>query len=438
MGRPRKARKSQPEERLSEDSIPPAAANHLVDMPSLAMAGDHPNSMDLDLDMAFFDVNDMSFFDLLMPNYTNQVPLVPEIFHPSEIERNPTLGVMNGSHLASDINFDEPPPAPRPHAPIAELTNIQTPNVMVNEYPAVLPPNPTNPSFSPGSAPSSSSVSSTGLSPPPITTTTTPSPPPPQPPPCSCLATLYLALDSLRTLPTTSISTALHTARAASRACHDTILCTSCANPPITVHDRTYTPPLASFQSMMMLGAILPTLSNAYRQILDMVDTETSHATCQSRKIPFDLHSYGGLWGVLGASDNICGAADRIQGVLLEPATWRLTVRALLKIDVYGFGSGNVVPPDSGSGPKPCAGGGDDGSGFRRHQPGLKNIIEMMEERSRLRHEALDAMVDRGEVEVDDTTNPCGGYHSLRSDQKPACVRIIDIAKHSMQRLDIP
>lgn len=168
----------------------------------------------------------------------------------------------------------------------------------------------------------------------------------------------------------------------------------------------------------MMLGAILPSLSNAYKQILEMVDAETAAA---DGKITFELASYGGLWGMLGASDNVCGAADKVDGAVLDPGMWRLTVRALLKIDVYGIDGSTA-----GWGGAIC-------EGFK--QPGLKNIIAMMEERARLRHETLDGMMARGEV--NDHTR-CGQYYSLCSASKPTCLRIIDIAKQSMRTLDIP
>jgi hypothetical protein len=192
---------------------------------------------------------------------------------------------------------------------------------------------------------------------------------------------------------------------------------------------------------MMMLGALLPSLSNAYKTILAMVDDEARAASEQNRKLVFDLASYGGLWGSLGedGAPGDCGATDRVNGAVLEPAMWRLTLRALLKIDVYGMrecaaggrGPGTELG-DVGEGPVT-------GQGTAVFQPGLKDIIAMMEERSRVRHEQIDRLVAEGVLRFDD--GGCGTeYVPLNNarGEKPTCFRIIDIAKRSMQGLVIP
>jgi hypothetical protein len=105
---------------------------------------------------------------------------------------------------------------------------------------------------------------------------------------------------------------------------------------------------------------------------------------------------------------------------------WRLTVRALLKIDVYGLT--DCTPALDALGP------GKAGSPL--WQPGLKDIIQMMEDRSRTRHEQIDALVAAGALQVDGQCE----YVPLDAGtgEKPTCFRIIDIAKKSMQSLIIP
>ncbi len=180
-------------------------------------------------------------------------------------------------------------------------------------------------------------------------------------------------------------------------------------------------PYLPSLQSMMMLGALLPSLSNAYMRILTMVDAEAASADADRRKIKFTLEDYGGLWGWMAKMDPIrCGAADRLEGALLEPTLWRLTMRAMLKMDVYGINA-NMTPGIEGDGNE------------EPNQPGLKDIINMMEERSRRRHLHLEEMVASG-VELKSACQ----YVPLGSTEKPTCMRIIDIAKRSMDELVIP
>ncbi len=101
---------------------------------------------------------------------------------------------------------------------------------------------------------------------------------------------------------------------------------------------------------------------------------------------------------------------------------WRLTVRALLRVDVYGIN--NTSNQDTRNCP------------FDFDQPGLKDIITMLEERSRSRHAQLDAMVASGAVEH---VAGCGMYVPLSSEtDKPTCLKIIDIAKKSIDDLVIP
>jgi hypothetical protein len=170
----------------------------------------------------------------------------------------------------------------------------------------------------------------------------------------------------------------------------------------------------------MMLGALLPSVSNAYMRILTMVDAEAAAADADRRKLTFTIKGYGGLWGWMIKIDpsNKCASTERLEGAVLEPALWRLTVRALLKIDVYGI---NGETP------------GIDETGVM--QPGLKDIIKMMEERSRRRHEQVDALVQAGLVQ---TTPSCNYVPLTSTTDKPTCMRIIDIAKKSMDDLVIP
>jgi len=218
----------------------------------------------------------------------------------------------------------------------------------------------------------------------------------------------------LQNLPA-DVGPAMKVTRTAAKTAHDTVLCKACGDPPIEV---THKPPLPSFQNMMMLGALLPSLSNAYMRIIEMVDAAVARAVADRVQIRFTLTEYGGIWGML---DTDCGANEMFDGAVMTPAMWRLTVRALLKVDVYGFSDSKC---QSNTGNNRFGGG----------HPGLKDIILLMEERSRDRHTHMDHLVESGAITVPE----CAQYTPLSSGEQPTCLRIIDIAKRSMNDLIIP
>ncbi|KAJ4297115.1 hypothetical protein N0V88_004032 [Collariella sp. IMI 366227] len=403
MGRPRKHRPVEVAEPKAVVAEPPREAPK-EDIPSFIMPNfEFDSTISMDLDLSFLDMNnaDVNFLDLVDPS--TQFPPAPDQLRGelgvaiSAKETHPGPGAFwpVGSGLA-EINFDEPPAPPSP-PPAPEITAEDLAQILSADLTETLP----------SLSPASSSSPSTHASP----------PAPEEPPICGCLPSLYLALASLQTLPT-KVNEAMLIARTASKAAHDTILCSICGDPPLATNCK---PPITSLQSLMMLGALLPSLSNAYMRILSMVDSESAAADVDQRKIMFSLRDYGGLWGWAAKLDSTrCNAAGRLEGLELEPLLWRLTVRALLKLDVYGINDLATQCP------------GEAGPGF--NQPGLKDIIKMMEERSRQRHEMMDAMVASGQ-----SPKPSCEYVPLSSaTDKPTCLRIIDIAKRSMDDLVIP
>jgi hypothetical protein len=372
--------------------------------------------MDLDLDMAFFDMNDMSFLDLMSSEFGREMTTPGEALpHPPKPPvtsvRPPGLWqMMTGSLATHDIDFnvyEEPQPQPLSE----EFSLDQAASIMSTDVPETLP----LPALSPPRS---------GTSPDVPVLDTIPGRSDNTPQICSCLASIYLALDSLQHLPTTVIG-AINTARTASKTAYNTIDCPVCANPPLGPPNSN--PPIQSLQNMMMLGALLPSLSNAYKTILRQVDEEAAAAALSFSKLTFDLVAFGGLWGSLADPDNLCGAVENVNGRDLEPGMWRLAVRSLLKIDVYGASTCMRVRKDLG---------GEKKQGEPLRQLGLKDIIQMMEQRSRRRHEEMDRLVREGGMEGHDACD----YVPLENErgEKPTCLRIVDVAKRSLMSLDIP
>lgn len=341
--------------------------------------------MDLDpspfIDPSLHITSDAGLLDLLGPDFVSTQP-----FHAQEWQ--PKVNPLERDIWSFDINFDNHPPSS------ASAGN--------NDTSAPLPP-----PLSFGTP----SLSSQGANTPEnANTSTTPSQGS-----CGCLPSLYLALDSLTNLPT-EVEPAIRAARSATRAAHESTHCKVCC-PPLTESMRIT---ISSFQNMMILGALFPSVVDAYRRIIDMIEIETARAICERRQMHFSLSAYGGVWGKLGSDDNMCGAASQYDDIMLEPAMWRLTIRALLKVDVYGV---NCGPEGPGS------------KALRVSQTGLKDIVAQLEERSRARHAEVDALLEAG---LPGPVGPAGvrAQHSLG--EEPHCKRIIKIAKDAIASLDIP
>ncbi|KAK3398040.1 hypothetical protein B0T20DRAFT_239128 [Sordaria brevicollis] len=236
---------------------------------------------------------------------------------------------------------------------------------------------------------------------------------------CACSDNLRKGMESLRYVPTDDITQALYTVRTVTKIAHDTILCTTCGDPPYPsyktennntdtgdnsnlnpnpVNDETE-PPVAAIQNMVLLAAILPSLAAAYTQLLELVEKKTTSAASAGRLIFYDLEGYGGLWGPIATSWKRCEDLVALLAQPLPAPTWRLMARAMLKLDVYGqsgaLGSasqGTVVTLASRKVEGPCD---------TVVHVGLKDIFARMEERSRRRQERLEALIASGELELE-------------------------------------
>lgn len=405
----------------------------------------------MDLDLSFLDMSNpnLNFFDLVqtedfpsslsMPSndYLSQQPSyisAPDPKYNTAVENSyapQTTSWHAGGLFSIPIDFNpEPQPPPLPQA--AEFSPEDAPAIItqavstesLEKTPGLSPdssgsepPEPEPRDFSPSS----------GSGP-----TLVPSDTQTHPTDCECFSKLYHALDSLKHLPT-EFDSAMAVTRNAAKTAYQTVICPVCGDPPLDIHlkpNHDLTLPteywLRPFQNMMMLGALLPSLSNAYVRILKMVDDEAAQAEAQNRKVAFKLEGYGGVWG-RAAEEHHCSVALSIEGVELDPAMWRMAARALLKFDVYGYSRvGELSIP-----------GVDDERPFV--QIGLKDIMNMMEQRSKRRHELLDRMVADGKLTLPPGNCP-GAPGGMRANEegKPQCMVIIDIAKKSMADLIIP
>lgn len=201
--------------------------------------------------------------------------------------------------------------------------------------------------------------------------------------PCSCLASMYLALASLQQLPT-DIVLALKTVRQAAMTASSTVWCPQCGSVMI----EKPKPPIEAFQNTMLLGTLIPVIANGYKRLLDMIDVETDAAVTLGQTKTFRFHDYGGLCGIQSSINETMACIEKemmFNTVEMPPVQWRTTVRALLRVDIYGH----------------------DLPAFKHR--GLKALITEIEERQRARHVWLEHHRDPGLVGEKD---PCSGENT--------------------------
>ncbi|RYP34616.1 hypothetical protein DL767_004176 [Monosporascus sp. MG133] len=243
---------------------------------------------------------------------------------------------------------------------------------------------------------------------------------------CACMASLYLALDSMQKLPTDDVTEAVRQTRQATRTAYQVVNCVACAlrfDPPTTAcGGGQTTSTVSSFQTLMLLATLIPSIVHAYERILAAVDREAADAQRERRQLVFRLGGLGGFWGPIASIE--CGATAAYEHREMEPAMWRLAIRALLKLDVYGL-SETTCPANSR----------DSQLAVAHADPlhlGLRDIVTMMETRSKARHALVDAMALSGFW----PETPCV-FKLHRPGETPTCQQIIAIAKRSVERLVI-
>ncbi|KAI0428829.1 hypothetical protein F5Y09DRAFT_275106 [Xylaria sp. FL1042] len=303
-----------------------------------------------------------------------------------------------------EVNFDS---QPADHAQIFSPANID-PALFI--APAVAPESPPTDQVPDLSPPNSNTTSSPE--------STSPATASPSVPSCDCTANLYSALNWMQKLPN-EVESAIRLARLAAKTAYEVVNCATCSSqlPPTLQHHIGSSAMMQCFQNMMLLGTLIPSIVHAYARMLTIVDEETNRAVAERRKIAFKLNGLGGIWGRLGAEgDDLCGAQRNFSYREMEPVMWRLTVRALLRIDVYGI-SGR------------CGRDATVGDPFHL---GLKDIVLLMENKAKARHALMDTMVDAGIWEKPNCFVGPGN-----PGEPPTCQRIISIARSSIEQLCI-
>ncbi|KAI1335642.1 hypothetical protein F5Y15DRAFT_242872 [Xylariaceae sp. FL0016] len=339
----------------------------------------------------------MDFINLLLgEDFSFDMPMQPEI------EAQPDTSPAWSSYTPlGDVNFE---PVPVDASQSFSPANID-PALFI--APANTAPSPPAPEQVPSLSPNSASTPESNAS---LHTASMPS--------CACTAELYLALASMQKL-SSEVETAIREARMAAKTAYQVVNCPQCGSKielPVGMHS---TQMLHHFQNLMLLATLIPSIVHAYERILGVVDREANVAAQERRRIVFRFYSLGGMWGQSSEEDDkLCGAADAFGHREMEPAMWRLTVRALLKVDVYGI-SGTCSSRSSSS---------------SAMHLGLKDIVLMMENKSQTRHAIMDALIAAGAWQP---PQHCTLLATNKPGEPPQCQRIIQIARSSIDQLII-
>jgi hypothetical protein len=165
----------------------------------------------------------------------------------------------------------------------------------------------------------------------------------------------------------------------------------------------------------MLLGTILPIIANGYARLLKMIDDETDLAIALGETKTFKFHEYGGMCGKQEDVESAVACLGKemfFNAVEMPPNQWRNTVRAMLRVDIYGHEEGNI-----------------------KHK-GLKDLVAEMERRQMARHELLDS------VRAGGTINTVGtGFFREKiclGEQSYGCLQILKLAKVAIDNLTIP
>lgn len=386
------------------------------------------------LDDAPADPN-LEFMNLLPYDYTYQdttAHLDPQILLQNDgATDDPMPFALNGIDMLSGINFDEEPGSSA--AAMSKDLGDSLQRYWLSQGPdSIEPPESmssdlsNSASGSPGSIAGQTSSSGPASAAPPPTTNPTAAPSPKAIPSvsCGCLSTLYLALDSLSHLPT-SATAAIRVARNATKVAHDVIRCPACSQP--VAEDPSVPVPIQSFQSLMLLATIVPSTCNAYASILEMVDVEQAAAKREARTLFFSFQDIGGAWGFVrspsgDAHTHECPDITALNNRRMDPDTWRTTMRAILRLDVYGFGE----PPDDV--PMSAA------SRFRHS--GLRDVVRLLEDRSARRHDRMDRLFAAGRVPEHPGYLLHQSYRPVPPEERQ-CIRVLEAARVALDNLVI-
>lgn len=245
---------------------------------------------------------------------------------------------------------------------------------------------------------------------------------------CDCLTSLTQALSSLNRLPTAVIP-AMQVARDTTKVAYDTLSCFHCYG---DMYDLSKPSPVSRFQNMMCLAALVPSACNAYATILEMVDRDVERAKGENQLLYFNFKDVGGIWANLieekGPTSPECALLRSFHDRFLEPEIWKATIRAILKVEVYGFNQKTA----SVSSTVDCS-----VSPTAFLHCGLKDVITLIDEKNQKRHDIADALMEANHALPDSNYLLFPGSPKPCPPEDRQCVRMLDMARMALSNLAI-
>lgn len=230
---------------------------------------------------------------------------------------------------------------------------------------------------------------------------------------CSCLSSLYMALESLSTLPN-NIPAAMRITRHAAKLAHNVISCKMCLG---GLYDLSQPPPMQAFQNMMLLATLVPSACNAYTAIVEMIDRECSLAKQQGRTIFFSAREIGGPWDHDAANGGVPPPdVQEFDNTDMGPHEWRRLMLAIIRLDVYGAKEKRRVDGEAGL-------------------VGLSDVIAALDARTSQRHEMVDAATAMG-IDQHHHSHYMMTPRNCRPEDR-SCFRILEVARLALNNLVI-
>ncbi|OTA01950.1 Zn2Cys6 transcriptional regulator [Trichoderma parareesei] len=238
--------------------------------------------------------------------------------------------------------------------------------------------------------------------------------------PCTCVSLITKAMTPLISLPSDTLS-AIRVARDATGLAHDTLNCRQCYS---GMYDLSKAVPASRVQSSVYLGVFIPAACNAYKSILAKIDRDAEQAKEDGRLMHFSLEKVGGILARFMTEGRACTSVDYARlkccnNKALEPDDWRINMRAIIKVDVYGsnhlatFGWLNRCVPSHVS-----------------LYRGLNDVVLLLDERNNKRHDMADSLMQA-----------CYGHAaqpmSCQRRQQRHCVSMLDQARLALNSLVI-
>lgn len=148
---------------------------------------------------------------------------------------------------------------------------------------------------------------------------------------CACLATLYLALDEMRTADDASFMTGLSLLRDTVQKATTVLDCQTCPSRMVW-----------AMQNAQLLNTLILSIAEAYHRIVSSIESETHRAESmnESKALWFGEVQSNGLGNENGAGLN--GAPSFTLN--LSPSEWQKLSKKAVKAEIYGTPQSSTKP----------------------------------------------------------------------------------------------